>query len=148
MCPEFHVAHRLLSAIVRRQPPDNCYPDSRERWDRTRHSSRKATGGRVLGESDEFRKLHRAADKAHGDREGAIRNVYRLYGVKTLDALPGAIPGGDVGASQSARLRVAPALPMRSNAARLQREGRLSSRWLERDVNENSAEEYSQGDDW
>ena len=45
----------------------------------------------MLGESDEFRKLHRAIEKAHGDRDQAIRNVCRLYGVKTLDALPGAI---------------------------------------------------------
>lgn len=45
----------------------------------------------VLGESDEFRKLHRAIDKAHGDRDQAIRNVCRLYGVKTVEALPGAV---------------------------------------------------------
>jgi SNF2 family DNA or RNA helicase len=47
--------------------------------------------GRVLGESDEFRKLHRAIEKAQGDRDRALRNVCRLYGVKTLDALSGAI---------------------------------------------------------
>ena len=45
----------------------------------------------VLGESSEFRHLHRAVAKANGDREAAIRNVCRLYGMKTLDALPGAI---------------------------------------------------------
>jgi hypothetical protein len=45
----------------------------------------------VLGESSEFRRLRHAVDKAAGDRERAIRNVCRLYGVKTLDALPGAI---------------------------------------------------------
>jgi hypothetical protein len=51
----------------------------------------KGDRGRVLGESDEFRKLRRAIEKAHGDRDQAIRNVCRLYGVKALDALPGAI---------------------------------------------------------
>jgi hypothetical protein len=51
----------------------------------------KGDRGRVLGESDEFRKLHRAIEKAHGDRDQAIRNVCRLYGVKAIDALPGAI---------------------------------------------------------
>ena len=51
----------------------------------------KGDRGRVLGESDAFRKLHRAIDKAHGDRDQAIRNVCRLHGVKTLDALPGAV---------------------------------------------------------
>jgi hypothetical protein len=51
----------------------------------------KGDRGRVLDESDEFRKLRRAIEKAHGDRDRAIRNVCRLYGVKTLDALPGAI---------------------------------------------------------
>jgi hypothetical protein len=45
----------------------------------------------VLGESDEFRKLRHAVEKAHGDRDQAIRNVCRLYGVKAIDALPGAI---------------------------------------------------------
>jgi len=45
----------------------------------------------MLSESDEFRKLHRAIEKAQGDRNQAIRNVCRLYGVKTIDALPGAI---------------------------------------------------------
>ena len=45
----------------------------------------------VLGESSEFRRLRHAVEKAAGDRERAIRNVCRLYGVKTLDALPGAI---------------------------------------------------------
>jgi hypothetical protein len=51
----------------------------------------KGERGRVLGESAEFRKLRHAVAKAYGDREAAIRNVCRLYGVKTLDALPGAI---------------------------------------------------------
>jgi hypothetical protein len=51
----------------------------------------KGDRGRVLGESDEFRHLRRAIEKAAGERERAIRNVCRLYGVKTLDALPGAI---------------------------------------------------------
>jgi hypothetical protein len=51
----------------------------------------KGDRGRMLGESDEFRKLRRAIDKAHGDRDRAIRNVCRLYGVKAVEALPGAI---------------------------------------------------------
>jgi hypothetical protein len=51
----------------------------------------KGDRGRMLGESDEFRKLHRAIEKADGDRERAIRNVCRLYGVKVVEALPGAI---------------------------------------------------------
>jgi hypothetical protein len=42
----------------------------------------------VLGESAEFRGLRHAAEKAGGDRERAIRNVCRRYGVKALDALP------------------------------------------------------------
>ena len=51
----------------------------------------KGDRGRILGESDAFRKLRHAVDKAHGDRDQAIRNVCRLYGVKAIDALPGAI---------------------------------------------------------
>jgi hypothetical protein len=42
----------------------------------------------VLGESAEFRRLRHAVEKADGDREYAIRNVCRLYGVNRLDALP------------------------------------------------------------
>ncbi len=41
----------------------------------------------MLGESDKFRKLHRAIEKAQGDRNQGTRNVCRLNGVKTLDAL-------------------------------------------------------------
>jgi hypothetical protein len=63
----------------------------------------KGDKGRVLGESDEFRRLRRAIDKAQSDRDQAIRNVCRLYGVKTIDALPD--PGSDVGATWSARMR-------------------------------------------
>jgi hypothetical protein len=48
----------------------------------------KGDRGRVLGESSEFRRLRHAVEKAAGDRERAIRNVCRLYGVKALDALP------------------------------------------------------------
>jgi hypothetical protein len=51
----------------------------------------KGDRGRVLGESNEFRRLRHAVEKTPGDRERAIRNIRRLYGVKTLDALPGAI---------------------------------------------------------
>jgi len=46
---------------------------------------------RLVGESEEFRRLRHTVEKAHGDRERAIRNVCRLYGVNRLDALPGAI---------------------------------------------------------
>jgi hypothetical protein len=46
---------------------------------------------RLLDESDEFKHLRRAVDKADGDRERALRNVCRLYGVNRLDALPGAV---------------------------------------------------------
>ena len=42
----------------------------------------------MLGDSPEFRRLRLAIEKAAGDRERAIRNVCRLYGVKALDALP------------------------------------------------------------
>jgi hypothetical protein len=46
-------------------------------------------GDRVmLGESSEFRRLRHAVEKAAGDRERAIKNVCRLYGVNRLDALP------------------------------------------------------------
>jgi hypothetical protein len=51
----------------------------------------KGDRSRLLGESDEFRKLHRAIEKAQGDRDQAIRNVCRLYGVKAIDALPSAV---------------------------------------------------------
>jgi hypothetical protein len=51
----------------------------------------KGNRGRMLGEPDEFRKLRHAIEKAHGDRDRAIRNVCRLYGVKAVEALPGAI---------------------------------------------------------
>jgi hypothetical protein len=42
----------------------------------------------MLGESSEFRRLRHAVEKAAGNRDRAIRNVCRLYGVKMLDALP------------------------------------------------------------
>jgi len=45
----------------------------------------------MLGDSPEFRRLRRAVSKAGGDRDLAIRNVCRLYGVKAPDALPAAI---------------------------------------------------------
>ena len=45
----------------------------------------------MLGESSEFRRLRHAVEKAAGDRDRAIRNVCRLYGVKAIDALPRAI---------------------------------------------------------
>jgi hypothetical protein len=51
----------------------------------------KGDRGRMLGESDEFRRLRHAVEKAAGDRERAIGNVCRLYTVNRFDALPGAI---------------------------------------------------------
>jgi hypothetical protein len=51
----------------------------------------KGDRGRLLGESSEFRRLRRAVEKAHGDRDSAIAFVCRLYNVSSLDALPGAI---------------------------------------------------------
>jgi hypothetical protein len=44
--------------------------------------------GRMLGESDEFRRLRHAVEKA---AERAIRNVCRPYTVNRFDALPGEI---------------------------------------------------------
>ena len=70
----------------------------------------KGDRGRLLGESDGFRKLHRAVEKAHGDRDRAIRNVCPLYGVKTIDALPLGIRAAAVALLGSARLRVSPAI--------------------------------------
>ena len=51
----------------------------------------KGDRGRMLGESDEFRRLRHAVEKAAGNRERAIRNVCRLYTVNRFDALPAAI---------------------------------------------------------
>lgn len=47
--------------------------------------------GRLLVESDEFKRLRRVVEKGRGDRDRAIVFVCRLYNVRTLDALPGAI---------------------------------------------------------
>jgi hypothetical protein len=52
---------------------------------------RKANHSIIVGESDEFKRLRHAVEKAHGDRERAIRNVCRLYGVSRLELLPSAI---------------------------------------------------------
>ena len=51
----------------------------------------KGDRGRMLGESDEYRRLRHAVEKAHGNRERAILFVCCLYHVRALDALPGAI---------------------------------------------------------
>jgi hypothetical protein len=56
----------------------------------------KGDRGRLLGESDEYKRLRRAIEKAHGDRERAVAFVCRLYSVRTLDALPGAVRGAVV----------------------------------------------------
>ena len=53
----------------------------------------KGDKGRLLGESDEFKRLRRAIDKADGDRERALRNVCGSYGVNRLDALHEAMRG-------------------------------------------------------
>jgi hypothetical protein len=45
----------------------------------------------IVGESNEFKRLRHAIEKAHGDRERAIKFVCRLYHIRSLDALPGAI---------------------------------------------------------
>jgi hypothetical protein len=49
------------------------------------HSLRQALD---TNDSREHRDLLRAISKAEGDREAAVRNVCRLYRVRTLDALP------------------------------------------------------------
>jgi hypothetical protein len=56
----------------------------------------KGDRGRLLSESDDFKRLRRAVEKAHGDREKAIAFVCRLYHVRTLDALSGAVRGAVV----------------------------------------------------
>jgi hypothetical protein len=45
----------------------------------------------MVGESDEFKRLRHAVEKANGDRQRAIHDVCRLYGVSRLELLPGAI---------------------------------------------------------
>jgi hypothetical protein len=42
----------------------------------------KGDRGGLLGESDEFKRLRRAVEKAHGDRDRAIGFVCRLYNVR------------------------------------------------------------------
>jgi hypothetical protein len=53
----------------------------------------KGDRGRLLGESDEFRRLRRAVGRAHGDRERAIAFVCRLCNVRVrlLGAVRGAV---------------------------------------------------------
>ena len=65
-------------------------PPEKERGNRDgrEQDQQKGNRGRMLGESDEFRRLRHAVEKAAGNRERAIKNVCRLYGVKALDALP------------------------------------------------------------
>ena len=75
----------------------------------------------MLGESTEYRALRHAIEKAHGDRERAIRNVCRLYGVSKLDALPGAIRAA---VSGTARRRASTFSGLRCANFRL---GRLAS---------------------
>ena len=54
----------------------------------------KGDRGRLLSESDSS--AYAVPSKAHGDREKAIAFVCRLYNVRTLDALPGAVRGAMV----------------------------------------------------
>jgi hypothetical protein len=66
----------------------------------------KGDRGRKLGESDEFKRLRHAIEKANGDRERATTFVCRLYHVRTLDALPGAIRSATLALLDAARLKV------------------------------------------
>jgi hypothetical protein len=59
----------------------------------------KGDRGRVLGESNEFRRLRDAIDKAHSDRDCAT--LCRVYGVRTLDALLSAIWAAALAAARS-----------------------------------------------
>jgi hypothetical protein len=59
----------------------------------------KGDRGRVLGESNEFRRLRDAIDKAHSDRDCAT--LCRVYGVRTLDALLSALKGRRAAASSA-----------------------------------------------
>ena len=47
--------------------------------DANKTHQQKGDRGRMLGESDEFRRLRHAVEKAAGDRERALRNVCHLY---------------------------------------------------------------------
>jgi hypothetical protein len=64
-------AGRLRCGLLRRAHtgPAGYLSAFCEGWARTRHSSRRVTGGRLLGESDEFERLRRAIDKADENRE-------------------------------------------------------------------------------
>ena len=53
---------------------------------------------------NEFKRLRRAVEKAHGDRDRAIAFVCRLYNVRTLDALPGAIQSFALALIEAGRL--------------------------------------------
>jgi hypothetical protein len=90
---------------------------------------RQRHGDRVmLGESAQFRRLRHAIEKAAGDRERAIRNVCRLYGVKTLDALPPGIRATALGPAR-VRKKMIPVTRIRvvcsAIAGAFQRESRL-----------------------
>ncbi len=43
---------------------------------------------RIIGPSDEFRRLRRAVEKAHGDPEAARRNVCRAYHLGRFEDVP------------------------------------------------------------
>ena len=68
----------------------------------------KGDRGRILGESDEFRRLRHAIEKAHGNRERAITFVCRLYHVRTLDALPRRDPRRNARAARRIGKRLKP----------------------------------------
>jgi hypothetical protein len=55
------------------------------------HQTRGERGRRVIGDSAEFKRIRRAVDKAHGEREQALKNICRLYGVKSADRLPASV---------------------------------------------------------
>jgi hypothetical protein len=63
----------------------------------------KGERARILGESDEFRRLRHAVEKAAGDRERAIRNVCRLYTVNPIRCAARCDPDGDAGAARRDR---------------------------------------------
>jgi hypothetical protein len=51
----------------------------------------KGDRGRLLGESNEFKRLRRAVEKAHGDRDRAMAFVCRLCHMSSFEALPAAV---------------------------------------------------------
>ena len=76
--------------------PANCATYSARLSDETSMGAnktyqQKGDRGRLLGESSEFKRLRRAVEKAHGDRDRAVAFVCRLYHVSSFEALPAAV---------------------------------------------------------